>query len=112
MNQWQDPRKQAGNDLVHIAIIAAVVALVIAVLASIQPFKANAQSPEPFWAPHGTIAGPLYISNGENIDTLYGAILFMPGEPTGTLLLADEQGNMTPAGEVTITYWVEPEPTQ
>ena len=108
MNQWQDPRRQAGRDLAYLFIGLGLILLLLSLLAAVSPFSAKAQSPEPFWAPKGTLVGSLYISDGNNLDTLYGAILFMPGEATGTLLVQGADGNLYPAEEVTVTYWNEP----
>lgn len=108
MSQWQDPRRQAGRDLAYLFIGLGLILLLLSLLAAVSPFSAKAQSPEPFWAPKGTLVGSLYISDGNNLDTLYGAILFMPGEATGTLLVRGTDGNLYPAGEVTVTYWNEP----
>ena len=108
MSNWQDPRRQAGRDLAWLFIGLGLILILLSLLAAVSPFSAKAQSPEPFWAPKGTLVGSLFISDGENLDTLYGAILFMPGEATGTLLVYGKDKELHPMGEVTITYWVEP----
>lgn len=102
---WRDPYSSAKRGL------ALLLALLIAIIwgLALFPRPSDAASPEPFWAPAGTVIGVLYISDGTNITTEYGGILFPPDSAVGTLLRPDGSGGYYPAGEVTITYWVEPD---
>lgn len=106
MSNWRDPYASSGKALRNIIILFILLGMALVLL---RPMTSRAQSPEPFWAPLNTIVGVLYISNGQDLTTEFGAILFAPDSSTGTLLVKDGLGNYVPAGEVTITYWVEPD---